>query len=219
LALREGMAVQIFVCASPDETGKFGAVVQAVAGAWQGSVLDVGCRSGGFKRALPKGRMRYCGLDLSPPAHVVGKLDAGLPFQNASSDTVVALDVLEHTDDIYASFAELCRVARTHVLVVLPNLYEIGYRLKFLMGRRPSAKYGLPLEPPDDRHRWLFSFRDAKRFTHALGQQHGFQVKTEGCLVGPRRGVVGCRSIVRLYPNLLSPWYLALLERDQRGGA
>jgi SAM-dependent methyltransferase len=199
--------------------GKFHAVAQAMADAWQGSVLDVGCRAGAFERVLPPSRVRYVGLDLVPPADVVGRLDAGLPFHNASSDTVVALDVLEHTDDIHRSFAELCRVARTHVLVVLPNLYDIGYRFKFLLGRRPSAKYGLPLEPPPDRHRWLFSFREAKRFTHALGQRHGFTIKTEGCLVGPRRGAAGCRFLVRLCPDLFSPWYLALLERGRGRGA
>jgi len=208
--------VRIFVCASPDEIGKFHAVAQAMPDAWRGSVLDIGCRSGGFERALPAAGVRYVGLDLSPPAHVVGKLDAGLPFQDASSDTVVALDVLEHTDDIHHSFAELCRVARNHVLVVLPNLYDISYRLKFLLGRGPSSKYGLPLEPPADRHRWLFSFGEAKRFTHALGRRHGFDVKTEGCLVGPRRGAMGCRFLVRLSPALFSPWYLALLERGSR---
>ena len=66
----------------------------------------------------------------------------------------MALDVLEHTDDIYRANEELFRVARKNVIIALPNAYEVKGRLKFLIGRTLSGKYGLPLDPPSDRHRW-----------------------------------------------------------------
>jgi SAM-dependent methyltransferase len=207
--------LKVFVCPSQGEMGKFQGVVQAFGNIWEGSVLDVGCRSGHLKHALSNGRLRYCGIDLFPPGNVIGNLEGGLPFGNASSDTVVALDVLEHTDDIYMAFSELCRVARKYVVVTLPNAYEVRPRIKMLLGQRLS-KYGLPPEPPSDRHRWFFSFHEALAFVHTLGRRYGFEVKVEGCAVGPRRGSVGSRFIVSLCPNLLSPWYLALLERKKR---
>jgi hypothetical protein len=46
-----------------------------------------------------------------------------------------------------------------------------------------------------------------------MGKRHGFEVGCEGMIVGPRRGYVGGRFAVSLLPNLLSPWYIALLER------
>ena len=108
---------------------------------------------------------------------------------------------------------KLWRVARKYVLLTLPNAYEVRTRIKFLMGRPMSGKYGLPVDPPNDRHRWLFSFQEAQAFTRALGERHGFEV-IEGCLVGPRRSLLG-HTLLRLWSNLLSPWYLALLCREK----
>jgi len=204
------------VLVSPDgeSTGKFASMVQAFPSIWSGSVLDVGCRSRQLKDALPKETADYLGVDLYPPADVVGNLGSGLPFDTASSDTVVALDVLEHTDDIYKSFAELCRVARRHVLIALPNLYDIGGRKRFFFGQPLSAKYGLPVNPPSDRHRWLFSFQEALSFAHTMATKNGFEVIEEGCLIGPRRSFIGVRHLVKAFPNLLAPAYVALLRRN-----
>jgi hypothetical protein len=196
--------------------GKLLGVVQEFSHVWNGKVLDVGCRAEHLKGALPNGSAAYLGLDLFQPAGVIGNLGAGLPFGNATFDTVVALDVLEHTDNIYKSFSELCRVARSFVLIALPNLYELKYRLKFLFGQPLSRKYGLPLDAPNDRHRWLFSFDEAKTFTHKLGVNCGFEITKERCLIGPKRGRMGLCCLTGVFPNLLSPWYVALLQRKER---
>ena len=206
--------MKLFVSPDGEITGKFASMVQAFPNIWSGSVLDVGCRTRQLRHALPKETVEYLGVDLSPPADVVGNLGTGLPFDTASSDTVVALDVLEHTDDIYNSFAELCRVARSHVLIALPNQYEISGRKRFAFGQPISGKYGLPIEPPNDRHRWLFSFQEALNFTHAMAKNNSFEVIEEGCLIGPRRSSIGVRHLVKAFPNLLAPVYVALLRRN-----
>lgn len=205
--------MKVFICPKPGEDGKFQAVVKAFPSIWTGSILDVGCRSGKLKDALPKKNARYCGLDLSPPANIIGNLEEGLAFKDKSFDVVVALDVLEHTDNIWAAFRELCRVAKQYCVITLPNAYELKSRVNFLLGRRLSGKYGLPVEPVVDRHRWLFSLWEARNFIHAVGKQCGFRVTDEGCLVGPKRGSIASRLMVSMWPNLLSPWYLALLVR------
>jgi SAM-dependent methyltransferase len=207
--------MKVFVSPDADSMGKFTTIVHAFPHVWNGRVLDVGCRSGQFRDALPNGNVDYLGLDLSPPANVVGNLGAGLPFNKASSDTVVALDVLEHTDDIYKAFTELCRVARNHVIIALPNLYEVTFRARFLLGQPLCGKYGLPSNPPSDRHRWLFSFQEAMSFTHTMGKKCGFEVMREGCLIGPQRSLIGLRYLTGVFPNLLSPWYVALLRRTE----
>ena len=207
--------MKVFVSRNCESIDKFVSMVRAFPNIWSGSVLDVGCRSRQLKDALPQETADYLGVDLYPPADVVGNLGAGLPFDEASSDTVVALDVLEHTDDIYYSFAELCRVARNHVLLALPNLYEITVRKRIFFGQRISGKYGLPVNPPMDRHRWMFSFREAENFTHAMATKCGFEVVGEGCLIGRWRSAIGVRHLVNVFPNLLSPWYVALLERKR----
>jgi SAM-dependent methyltransferase len=202
-----------FVCNNKYENGKLSTVVQAFPEAWEGSVLDVGCRTKELKTSLRHLPIDYCGFDLFPPADVIGDIEKGMPFEDASFDVVVALDVLEHTDNLHGSVSELFRVAKKYVIVNLPNAYELKCRLKFLSGKKLSEKYGLPIDPPMDRHRWLFSFNEALNFTHAIGNRQNFEVKKEGCLVGPKRGGVMGGLMTRQLPNLFSPWYLALLER------
>ena len=206
--------MKVFVSPDSESAGKFASMVQAFPNIWSGSILDIGCRSRQLKAALPKETAEYLGVDLYPPADVVGNLGTGLPFDAASSDTVVALDVLEHTDDIYKSFAELCRVARSHVLIALPNQYEISARKRFFFGQPISGKYGLPADPPNDRHRWLFSFQEALSFTHTMAARNGFEVIEEGCLIGPRRNRMGFRYVAGTFPNLLAPTYVALVRRN-----
>ena len=138
------MTLKVFLSPTRDEQGRFGGVVQAFPDIWRGLVLDVGCRSGNLKYALPSGAVYYYGLDLFPPADVLGNLGTGLPFKNVSFDTVVALDVLEHTDNIHRAFGELCRIARKYVLIILPNVYDLKLRICVLMGRKFLDRHGLP---------------------------------------------------------------------------
>ncbi len=211
--LGEGSAMRIFICPRPDEIGKFQGVIQAFPEIWRYSVLDVGCRSKNLKQVLSDAKIQYWGVDLHQPADVIGNLEDGLPFRNQGFYSVVALDVLEHTDNIYGAFGELCRTAQKYVVITLPNAYEIQVRLRFLLGKNIGGKYGLPLKPPHDRHRWIFSFDEARDFTHAWASKYGFNVLSDGCLIGPRRGILA-RKIVSFLPNLGSPTYVALLGRS-----
>ncbi|MFA0740822.1 MAG: hypothetical protein DFNUSKGM_000929 [Candidatus Fervidibacter sacchari] len=209
--------MRVFLCPQPDEIGKFHGVVNAFSDIWEGCVLDVGSRSGNLKHVLEEcnARVRYLGLDLFPPANVIANLEKGLPFSDKAFDVVVALDVLEHTDNIHKAFDELCRVACKFVVITLPNSYELRGRIKFLLGRPISGKYGLPPDQPMDRHRWLFSFSEARQFVRVRAYRCGFEVKDEGCLIGPRRSSMIARALVCRFPNLFSPWYLALLKRQE----
>jgi SAM-dependent methyltransferase len=154
-------------------------------------------------------------LDLSPPADVIANLEKGLPFSDKTFDVVVALDVLEHTDNIHKAFDELCRIARKFVIITLPNVYEMKGRIKFLLGRPISGKYGLPPDHTTDRHRWLFSFNEARQFVHFRARKCGFKIEDEGCLIGPHRSSIVARALVSWFPNLFSPWYLVLLKRQE----
>jgi SAM-dependent methyltransferase len=180
-----------------------------------GVVLDVGCRHLAATD-LPGGRnLCYLGFDRDGEADVRGDLGQGLPFHSTSLDMVLALDVLEHVDDIHAAFAELCRVTRRYVAITLPNIYEIAVRWRFLRGQPLSKKYGLPTESPTDRHRWIFSLSDARQFCHGQAFRCGFGVVAECCLVGPRRRrLLGDGALVR-WPDLFVPTYGVLMGRQQ----
>lgn len=96
-----------------------------------------------------------------------------LPFKDNSFDAVCAFDVLEHLENFHLLNDEMFRVAKDYVFISLPNSateilinclrnrpqtepdYEVGTFSKY---------YGLPLNPPLDRHRWWIYFQDIIRF-------------------------------------------------------
>jgi SAM-dependent methyltransferase len=181
---------------------KAAGIVAAFPGIWSGVVLDVGCRGRELQQALPGRPLRYVGLDIRPPADIVADLGERIPLPDDGAEVVVALDVLEHVDGIYDAFAELCRVARCHIVISLPNAYVLKHRWRQLRGR-VAAKYGLPEEPPGDRHLWLFRLSDARRFCRHRAELAGWKVIEEAVVVGPRRRRI--EPLVRAWPNLLSP--------------
>jgi SAM-dependent methyltransferase len=186
-------------------------IVAAYPDAWRGTVLDVGCRSGEIREALGSRDVRYLGLDIHAPADIVADIDDGIPLEAGEATTVVALDVLEHTDRIHEALMELFRVASETVIVSLPNCYELRVRIRHLLGRPISGKYGLPLQPPGDRHRWFFSLDDARAFCVAQATDGGWAVVDEGFIVGPRRARL--RRLVARFPNLLAMTYVARFDK------
>ena len=142
------------------------------------SLLDVGCRDGILKSHLPS-TIEYAGVDLFPGEHVLKtcNVEEGLPFADGEFDTVVALDLLEHTDNIWFVFDEFARVAARQIMVVFPNLYHWRNRQRFLLGREQD-KYRLPPDPVQDRHRWLTSYNSSVDFMAAMAQKHRLAVDT-----------------------------------------
>jgi hypothetical protein len=203
LALDREQRIRILPVAGAGALEKVKSVVAAYPGIWTGTVLDAGCRSQALRTALEGRSVRYIGLDIHPPADLLVDLDEGIPMKDGEADVVVALDVLEHTNTIHHAFDELCRVARRHVVIALPNQYEIHARWSTARGRNRSGKYGLPVDPPSDRHRWLFTFEEARTFCRHRSHSAGWRVVDEAVMVGPRRRRID--TLVRIWPSLLAP--------------
>lgn len=129
------------------------------------SLLDMGCRTMALKPYLNDCK-EYFGADLMPAEGVIEcNLEDGLPnLEDNSYDVVVALDVLEHLENIHHTFKEALRVAKKAVIISLPNMFYIEFRLRFLMGNGLSGKYNFPINPILDRHRWVLSYTDAVNF-------------------------------------------------------
>jgi len=162
------------------------------------SVLDIGCRDGALRKYLPR-EVSYAGVDLSPGPNVtrVCNLEQGIPFADSSFDAVVALDVLEHIDNVWFAFDEMVRVARRQVMLVLPNSYHFRERLRFLRGRE-AGKYVLSPDPIQDRHRWLLSYRSAHSFCARQALRHGLTL-SESVMVDERRNILR-ELLVRVLP-------------------
>lgn len=188
-----------------------------------GSVLDVGCDRAPL-RELVQDPSRYVGVDVTDEAaDIVVDLDRGaLPFADRSFDCVVCTDVLEHLERCHAVFDDLCRVSRQWVVVSLPN--NLGVLVQSLAeGLEGRLKqYGLPVDPPADRHRWFFGAEDARQFVRERARRAGFVV--EQCDQEPmpvyhwRTGGAGASRDLLDHPNIRGGtlWW-ALRRRDADG--
>lgn len=184
-----------------------------------GSVLDVGCDTKRLRPLVARPDL-YVGVDLCDAADVVIDLDReALPFGPGSFDTVVCTDVLEHLADPHGVFDHLCTIARGHLVISLPNpvkelLWSIwqgsGGRLKY---------YGLPVDPPADRHRWFFGYAEAERFLRERGARNGWVV--EQCEPETTDGLYwlnGSGEDVLADPNIRWGTLWCVLARAPEGG-
>lgn len=125
------------------------------------SVLDAGCGRG-FLVNLLRHRYRTTGCDVvleetlsfkyNDVTFVEAKLES-LPFETNSFDTVICTHVLEHVLDPQQVIAELRRVARRQLVIIVPcerpyrqtfslhlHFFPYAFSLLFMMGRNPGAK-------------------------------------------------------------------------------
>ncbi len=108
-------------------------VVRLLSAHAEPTILDVG--GGHGQLAIPLGRRGYAvtvlGSDPSCRARIAGEVDAGrcrfvsgdvlaLPFADRSFDVVLSFRLLPHCERWEALIAELCRVARSAVIVDYP---------------------------------------------------------------------------------------------------
>ena len=154
------------------------------------SVLNVG---GTGKRLLAEyldNGVKYHEIDIVGEPDIILDLEKELPIpvENGSYSTVICTDVLEHLDNFHSVFDELLRIASQYIIISLPcavpqsrdyifnKLYRDGggeNRRKF---GRNLKYYGLPFEKPSDRHKWFFSYGEAKEFVEYQSQKNNLQV-------------------------------------------
>ncbi|MCP6726797.1 MAG: class I SAM-dependent methyltransferase [Patescibacteria group bacterium] len=157
------------------------------------SVLDVGCDQRQMLEFLEK-HIKYVGIDVSDGADIQIDLDStkALPFSDNEFDAVLALDTLEHLEEFHFIFDELCRISNKYIIITLPNpLSQIPWN--YFMGRKHAhtleerkkegtytKPYGLPLEKPEDRHRWFFNTEESINFINYRAEKNGFNVRDIG---------------------------------------
>ena len=109
------------------------------------SILDIGCGTGYIIKKIKNSLdVEIVGCDintnrLSIASKVFGrKLVTAditkLPFKNSSFDAVIAVEILEHLNDIDAAISEIKRVSKNYVIITVPN--EPFFKLaNFLRGK------------------------------------------------------------------------------------
>lgn len=175
-----------------------------------GPLLDIGCRDRQLAAHVPD----YTGMDLQPPADIVASADEHWPFDDGTYATVVMADVLEHLEHPHHAMNEAARVATGAIVVLLPNLYTLAARGRYLTGRTMD-KYDFGPDASQDRHRWLMSFSQARAFTHGRARANGWHVTREAGYVFPfrrRAARAAYRAARVLGPDVWAWEYAARLE-------
>ena len=118
------------------------------------SVLDVGCGTGIITKKIKKSlnvEIVSCDIDtdrLSIASKFFGeKLVTAditdLPFKDSSFDVVIALEIIEHLNDVNAAISEIKRVSKNYVIITVPN--EPFFRLaNFLRGKNIKTLGNIP---------------------------------------------------------------------------
>lgn len=91
------------------------------------TILDVGCSSGNYVRALRQLGYASLGCDILEDAkwrhnQVFTCADlCALPYLDSSFDTLIAFEVLEHIPHVEKALDEMYRVCRQNIVISVPN--------------------------------------------------------------------------------------------------
>ena len=133
-------------------------------------VLDIGCREMILKKYL-EGNFNYLGLDyiskkLNATDFINHNLEKGIPNNLDNIDIVVALDVLEHIENIHDVYKEFFSITNKTVVVALPNMAYYKFRINFLIKGVLSGKYIFTENKILDRHRWIPNCQTIDKFIY-----------------------------------------------------
>jgi methionine biosynthesis protein MetW len=196
--------------------------------------LDVGCGPGRtYARALAPRAGRYVGVDVSEEAVELARAsgieadrvaDASeLPFDDATFDVVVCVEVMEHLFAPHEAAAEIRRVLRPggRLVASAPNVGYWRMRLNSLMGVWNPAGDWLAVEQPwRDPHIRFFTLDAMERMLRAAGFSRVEVGASGGCLLDhatTRPTNFGTSALYgrleRRYPSLLGMTIHAVATR------
>ncbi len=143
------------------------------------SVLDIGCRDCYLNEKLPRS-IKYYGNDIlqnkQETVHYVGDF-VTTTFSEKKFDMIIALDVLEHTDNLHKVFEKIVKISNGYIVVNLPNNYSFKDRFKFFLKGTLGKKYEFQVENSLDRHKWVMSRNEIIRFYEYQGRKYNLKLQ------------------------------------------
>lgn len=146
-----------------------------------GKILDVGADEMYLKKYLTND-VEYIGVGLGKNKHLIkmNLENEPIPYSENYFDCILCLDVLEHLDNIHNTFETLCKLTNKWLLISLPNPYNsiFEYLNKKKYRSEMNIKfYGLPVQKPEDRHKWFFSSFEAKEFIKSNAKKMNMNIQ------------------------------------------
>jgi 2-polyprenyl-3-methyl-5-hydroxy-6-metoxy-1,4-benzoquinol methylase len=155
------------------------------------SILDIGCGDGVVNEYLSEDT-NYFGLDITDACiyeqkhanqkvrYVEASNIPGIVRSEGAWDTILLLDVIEHTRDFTGLFKEALRSANKYVVVSLPNELFVIERLRMLLGRELNAhSLDLIKQPEGFKHQFIINTQKARLILQNAAEELGFSLAEE----------------------------------------
>lgn len=157
----------------------------------QESILDIGCGDGIVKEQI-KANINYLGLDISDSnIYEQNTKDPDIQYINGNEvqervlkggpwDTILLLDVLEHTRDFKGLFEISMLKATKNIIVSLPNELFILDRVRMITGKEINA-HSLDLVDQQEgfKHQYIINIQKARAILCKAAAQKGFNLQAE----------------------------------------
>jgi SAM-dependent methyltransferase len=108
------------------------------------NTLEIGAGDYSFEYCSKKNDHRWVNMDWAPPCDIMcdfNSHDVLFPFEDRSFDLVICTEVLEHVLWPHRLLKEANRVLSDNgnILISVPNIASLTYRIAWLLGRIPSC--------------------------------------------------------------------------------
>ena len=190
------------------------------------TLLDVSCKEGDVLQALkPRGfRLRGTNFEAEGPAVDGIPIDYGvdllrrLPYNDASFDVVLLVEVIEHLENHRAALGELVRILKPGGVLILttPNIMRLNSRLHFFCsGYHKTKRRFIPFDTPLQQAHRFHNYPIDLPILYYLCKQNGLELERIGksMVKGYSRFLLAVFGL----PVIAYTWYTLLVrEKNPR---
>ncbi len=155
------------------------------------TLLDISCKEGDVLASLQHRRFRLSGTNFEasgPDKHGI-PIDYGvdlrgrLPYDDASFDVVLLIEVIEHLSDHQAALGELARILKPGGVCILttPNVMRLNSRVHFMLsGYHKTKRRFIPFETPLTQAHRFHNYPIELPILYYLCKQNGLRLECLG---------------------------------------